>query len=75
MIKFFCITKINQFINHLQRKDIKHREREIRGGGGRSHVMKVEERKNVRRKEKRKKRLRSSPSLRSTFGLLSNPGQ
>lgn len=32
MIKFFCITKINQFINHLQRKDIKHREREIRGG-------------------------------------------
>ena len=37
--------------------------------------MKVEERKNVRRKEKRKKRLWSSPSLRSTFGLLSNPGQ
>lgn len=34
MIKFFCITKINQFINHLQSKDIKHREREIRGGGG-----------------------------------------
>ena len=32
MIKFFCITKINQFINHLQSKDIKHREREIRGG-------------------------------------------
>ena len=73
MIKFFCITKINQFINHLQSKDIKHREREIRGG--RSHVMKVEERKNVRRKEKRKKRLRSSFSLRSRFGLLSNPGQ
>lgn len=37
--------------------------------------MKVEERKNVRRKEKRKKRLRSSPSLRSRFGLLRNPGQ
>lgn len=37
--------------------------------------MKVEERKNVRRKEKRKKRLRSSPSLRSRFGLLSNLGQ
>lgn len=34
--------------------------------------MKVEETKNVRRKEKRKKRLRSSPSLRSRFGLLSN---
>ena len=33
MIKFFCITKINQFINHLQSKDIKHREREIREGG------------------------------------------
>lgn len=37
--------------------------------------MKVEERKNARRKEKRKKRLRSSPSLRSRFGLSSNPGK
>ena len=53
MIKFFCITKINQFINHLQTKDIKHREREIRGGG--LHVMKVEERKNARGKKKERK--------------------